>query len=167
MNSKLSKWLILSALLVFLVAIFMAAGGHAAAAACTVTLSPGDDIQTAIDAAAPGDVICLDPGTYSPPAKIDIHQSVTLQGPQAGVDPRPGAGSGRLVGDTATEAIISGLANNLSGIIVITADNVVLDGLEITGSSGDMIDSEDFLATTGTAIRYNIIHVSGDEGIQL
>jgi len=135
---------------------------------CTTTLNPGDDIQTAIENASSGDVICLNPGIYSPPAKISINKSITLQGPQAGVDPRPSAGTTRTLGDPLTEAIIDGAAGGLSGIIVVTADNVVLDGLEVRFGSGDMIASESSIPTAGTILRYNIIdNATGDEGIQL
>lgn len=52
--------------------------------------------------------------------------------------------------------------------MVITADNVVLDGLEVKSGSGDLIDSEDTIPTAGTILRHNIIHhSSGDEGVQL
>ncbi|MFC1778705.1 hypothetical protein ACFL3I_15480, partial [Pseudomonadota bacterium] len=136
----------------------------ASAAPCTTTLAAGADIQSAINAATAGDVICLSAGTYSPTAKININQSLTLQGPQAGIDPRPIAGTSRVPGDTLTEAIIDG--GGLSGIIVITADNVVLDGLEVRGGSGDLIDSDS--PFMGTILRYNIVYdSSGDEGMQI
>jgi len=140
----------------------------AQAATCTTTIPAGSDIQAAINAASPGDVICLAPGVYSPASKININKSVTLQGPQADVDPRPSAGTVRTPGDTSMEAIIDGSASSLSGIIVITADNVVLNGLEIRGGSGDLVDSETSSPTSGTVLQYNIIHdSSGDEGVQL
>jgi hypothetical protein len=152
-----------------LAAIVIGGGrGTSAAATCSTTLAAGSDIQTAIDTAALGDVICLQPGIYSPLAKITIDESITLQGPQAGVDPRPSAGTTRTPGDTSTEAIIDGSAGGLSGIIVIKADNVILDGLEVRNGAGDMIDSETSIPTTGTILRYNIIrNASGDEGVQL
>jgi hypothetical protein len=138
------------------------------AATCSVTLAAGSDIQTAIDAANAGDVICLNAGIYSPPSQINVNKSVTLQGPQAGVDPRPSAGSTRVPGDATSEAIIDGTAGTLSGIIVIAADNVVLDGLEVRKGSGDLIDSESSIPTGGTIVRYNIIDgATGDEGMQL
>jgi hypothetical protein len=149
-------------------ALLWAAMLASAAAPCDITLNPGDDIQTAINNATAGDVICLNPGIYSPSAKININRSVTLQGPQAGVDPRLSVGTTRTPGGTSTEAIIDGSASSLSGIIVITADNVILDGLEVRNGRGDLIDSETSTPTTGTILRYNIIHdSSGDEGIQL
>ena len=66
------------------------------------------------------------------------------------------------------KAIIDGTAGSLSGIMVITASGVVLNGLEVRNGSGDLIDSESSIPTSGTVIQYCIIHdSSGDEGIQL
>jgi parallel beta helix pectate lyase-like protein len=55
---------------IFLAAVFAASAfaAHAQTPACTTTLSPGGDITGAVDAAAPGAVICLNPGTYTPAA---------------------------------------------------------------------------------------------------
>jgi len=134
---------------------------------CTTTLSPGDDIQAAIDAASPGDIICLNPGTYSPAATIMVNKSVTLQGPQAGSDPRPSAGTTRTPGDTSTEAIIDG-GGALSTILRITASDVVLNGLEVRNGTADMIDSPSGAGISNVALRYNIIRDAlGDEGVQL
>ena len=162
---------LISTVMLMLLALFIfswAGFDVEAASPCTTTINPGSDIQADIDSASPGDVICLNPGMYSPPAKININKSVTLQGPQAGVDPRLSAGSTRVPGDTSTEAIIDGAASGLSGIIVITADNVILDGLQVRNGSGDMIDSESGTPTTGAILRYNIVnHATGDEGMQI
>jgi hypothetical protein len=155
-------------LAIVLSALLLTAVPAPATAACTTTLTAGSDIQAAINVASDGDVICLNPGVYSPSAKININKSITLQGPQAGVDPRLSVGTTRTPGDTSTEAIIDGSASSLSGIIVITADNVVLDGLEVRNGGGDLIDSETSTPTTGTILMYNIIHDSSDdEGVQL
>jgi hypothetical protein len=166
---KMKKKLVVLALGTLLTVIMSIGYGRVAAAAtCTTTHAAGSDIQAAITAAAAGDVICLDPGLYSPLAKININKSVTLQGPQFGVDPRPSSGTTRIPGDTLTEAIIDGTAGGLSGIIVITADYVVLDGLQVRNGNGDLIDSESGTPTGGTILQYNIINnATGDEAIQL
>ncbi|GAB4531875.1 MAG: hypothetical protein Kow0063_11710 [Anaerolineae bacterium] len=137
-----------------------------AAETCTTTLAAGSDIQAAITAANPGDVICLSPGVYSPAARIDITKSITLQGPQADVDPRPSTGTTRTPGDASSEAIIDGSGDSLSRIFYIDADNVVINGIEVKSGTGDMIRQSN--AHSGTVIKYNIIHDgNGDEGIQL
>ena len=164
----MKKKLVIIAVLAVMVAFISFDAGLAQAATCTTTISAGSDIQTAIDSASSGDVICLAAGTYSPLAKININKSVTLQGPQEGVDPRPSAATTRTPGDTSSEAIIDGTTGVLDGIIVITADNVILDGLEVKSGLGDLIDSESSIPTVGTILRYNIVHnATGDEGVQL
>jgi hypothetical protein len=136
-----------------------------AAAPCDTTLNPSDDIQVAINGASPGDVICLEPGTYTPAATITINKSLTLQGPQADVDPRPSAGTTRTAGSS-SEAIIDSAPSNLGRIFYIDADNVVLNGLEVKSGTADMIRQSN--AHSGTVVQYNIIHDGrGDEGTQL
>ncbi len=125
-----------------------------------------DNIQDGIDAVS-GSTVNVAAGTYTPAATIAVNKSVTLQGPQAGVDPRPSAGTVRTPGDPSTEAVIDG-GGALSRIIRITASDVVLDGLEIRNATGDMIDSPDGAGIANVAIRYNIIRDAlGDEGMQL
>jgi hypothetical protein len=154
-------------LAVVLSALLLSVTPAPAAGPCNTTLTAGSDIQAAITAANPGDVICLSPGVYSPTSRIDITKSVTLQGPQADVDPRPSTGTTRTPGDASTEAIIDG-GGSLSTIFRIKADNVVLDGLEVRNGTGDLIDSETSTPTTSTILKYNSIHdSSGDEGVQL
>ncbi|MBC7238303.1 MAG: hypothetical protein H5T69_20885, partial [Chloroflexi bacterium] len=127
------KGKLLASLLLVLVWVLVLMGGQGgfAASPCTVTLDPGDDIQAAINAANPGDVICLNPGLYTPSATIVINKPLTLQGPRAGVDPRPSFGSTRTPGDASGEAIIDGAPYNLYNIILVDADDVVIDGLEV------------------------------------
>jgi hypothetical protein len=136
------------------------------ARACDIQLAAGESIQAAIDTALGGEVICLDPGLYSPAATIVVDKPLTFRGPQAGIDPRPSASSVREIGNPATEAIVDGAG--LSSIFSIRASDVVLEGLEVRNGSGDLIASVFAIPTAGSIIRYNIIHdSSGDEGIQL
>ena len=122
-------------------------------------------IQDAIDASIPGDVIYVQAGVHSPAAKIDVHTPVTILGAQANINPLPSQATSRIPG-SAGESIIDG--GGMSGIIVITANDVTLNGLEIRNGSGDLIDSESGIPTQGTIIKHCIIHdSSGDEGIQL
>ena len=48
------------------------------AQACNATLSPGADIQAALN--GPGTTICLNPGTYRPAATLSVPQGKTLKG---------------------------------------------------------------------------------------
>lgn len=55
-----------------------AALGHAQPPACSVTLSPDQSIQDAVDDARRGDVICLESGTWT--ENVEIRRSLTLRG---------------------------------------------------------------------------------------
>ncbi|QDT41650.1 hypothetical protein Pan241w_17130 [Gimesia alba] len=122
-------------------------------------------IQEAIDNVAEGGTIIVAAGTYTPSATINVTKTVTIQGPQAGVDPRPGSSSLRDETDDTTEAIIDG-GGTLSQIFLIDADNVTLDGLVITNGTGDLVRSSN--PVDQVIVQNNIIHnSSGDEGIQL
>lgn len=131
----------------------------ASAPLCTITVPAGGDIQAAIDAASPGAVICLDPGIYTPAMTITINKSLTLQGPQAGVDPRPSFGSTRNPADSATEAIVKGSIT----LFNIAANNVEINGLtlesSINSSSLNIVqDNSESFISDGAKVLYNIIH---------
>jgi len=72
-------------------------------------------IQSAIDAAAAGDVVLVGPGTFTE-GSLTLNKALTLQGPNVGV-----AGAATRV----AEARISNTA------LTITAAGVVIDGLEV------------------------------------
>ncbi len=153
--------------LLFILLILMLTPMATFGAVCTTTISPPTSIQATIDAASPGDVVCLSAGVYTEGDKIDIDKSITLQGPQFGVDPRPILGTARIPGG-AGEAIIDGAGSVSSGNIVILASDVIIDGIQVRGNSGDLIDAETSTPTANTIIRYTIVNdSSGDEGIQL
>ena len=87
---------------------FVALGTSAAAdpPPCTTTLPAGADLNQAIGAADPGDVLCLSPGLYEPASTVLVNIPLTLRGPQAGVDPL----SVMLHGDVALEGFEIALA---------------------------------------------------------
>jgi len=118
--------------------------------ACTVSVPSGGNIQGAIDTASAGDIICLaQGGVYAPAVTIQINKSITLKAP----DPY-----------TADLPVIDG-GGILDQIIKITADNVVLDGLEVRNGTGDLIRSDD---VSGVIVRNCDVHNStGDEAVQL
>ncbi|MFZ5916880.1 MAG: lamin tail domain-containing protein, partial [Chloroflexota bacterium] len=124
-----------------------------------------DTIQAGINAVTSGGTVNVGSGTYTPAATIQVNKTVTILGPQANVDPRPGGGTTRTAG-SAGEAIIDGSTYSLGEILKIDADNVVMNGLEVKSGTKDMIRQSN--AHSGTATRYNIIHDGrGDEGAQL
>jgi len=69
-----------------IVGIYVTAGGPA-----PVHVTAGGSIQSAIDAAADGDLIIVEPGTYS--ELVIMHQDVRLQGAGAGIPGDPSSGT--------------------------------------------------------------------------
>ncbi|HDQ05800.1 MAG TPA: hypothetical protein ENN36_03645, partial [Candidatus Bathyarchaeota archaeon] len=135
-------------------------------AAISTPLPDFYSIQAAIDAAEPGDTIVVAAGTYNPAATIVIDKdNLVIKGPQADVDPRPSMGSLRTTGSE-SEAIIDGGTWGLKEIIIVDADNVFINGLEIKSGTGDLIKQNN--VHSGTTVKYCIIHDGrGDEGVQL
>ncbi|QDV18590.1 hypothetical protein Pan153_32490 [Gimesia panareensis] len=121
--------------------------------------------EALFEVAATGDTIIVAAGNYTPGSTLIVDKSVTIQGAQAGVDPRPGSSSTRVETDDTTETIIDG-GGSLSRIFQISADNVTLDGLVITNGTGDLVYSGS--PVDQVIIQNNIIsNSSGDEGVQL
>jgi hypothetical protein len=92
--------------------------GNATSLPCTGTFPT---IQSAVIAAISGDTISVCPGTYNESVTID--KTLTLLGAKNGVDARTRS--------TANESII----DNACGPVQIFADNVILDGFTIQGST--------------------------------
>ncbi|HYO11049.1 MAG TPA: carbohydrate-binding protein [Tepidisphaeraceae bacterium] len=88
-------------------------------------------IQAAVDAAAPGATITVDPGVYS--ELVAVFKTLTIKGPQAGVDARSNTRTNR-----AAEAVVNG-ALTMSGTRTtsfrLAADNIVLDGFTVEGQN--------------------------------
>ncbi len=122
-------WKTYTEVLVFAAVVLTATVAHSA----TLPVSPGDSIQAAINAASPGDTISFAAGCYAVSAPVQINKSLTLSGPQAGVDPRPSMGSGRVAGSP-SEAVIEG--TGVGVVLLIYADGVTVEGLEIANASG-------------------------------
>ncbi|MBS3777981.1 MAG: right-handed parallel beta-helix repeat-containing protein, partial [Candidatus Thermoplasmatota archaeon] len=122
-------------------------------------------VQEGIDHVCDGGTVYVYEGTYNPSSMITIDKSVTILGPQAGVDPRPFNTSIRSPSDS-SEAVVD--AGGLLGTIVyVAADDVTIDGLEITDGTDDLMYSSS-PAIENTMVTNCIIHGStGDEGIQL
>jgi hypothetical protein len=101
--------------------------GASAASATTSCVNPGgtggcySSIQAAINAASNGDTIMVAAGTYN--ESVTINKTLTLLGAQAGVDARTRTPS--------NESII----NSSCSPVQIYADNVILDGFTVQGST--------------------------------
>lgn len=104
--------------------------------ACTHTVSQPDDVSRVLDAASPGDVVCLT-GTDLAGADVTMRRSGTDQAPI------------RLVGD--------GRVTVRS--VRIAADHVSLEGVTVADGDGVLLQG------SGITARYNTIHDTGQGGI--
>jgi nitrous oxidase accessory protein NosD len=124
------------------------------------------DLQSAIDASSPGDLIAVQAALYPLTSTVLVDRPVEIYGPQAGVNPLPSRGTLRVAGSGA-EAILDG-GGTLGVLLRILADDVLLDGLEVRDGTGDLVESLAGTPTSRTRLRNNILHgSSGDEGVQL
>jgi hypothetical protein len=118
--------------------------GFATAADCDAATPAYSTIQSAVDAAVPGDTIVVCPGTYNESVTINT-ANVKLLGAHAGKD-------ARKCPDRANASTVSGGA--LNGF-TIAADGVVINGFRIGGSDAYGIEtSEDY---SGYLILNNVI----------
>ncbi len=91
-------------------------------------------IQAAVDAANPGDVIQVSPGTYT--EKVTITKSLTLKGPHYGVCANDPTDLTQLnTGRDSGEAVISPSTNGNAFTISAGVDNVTIDGFKIAGGT--------------------------------
>jgi nitrous oxidase accessory protein len=109
------------------VALFLAHWSPAAAA--EVRIAAGDPVQPRIEAALPGDVLRLGPGRHAGPLVID--RPLALLGEPGAVIVGPGEGS----------------------VVTVTADDVRIEGLEITGSGIDLPAMDSAILVRRTARR--------------
>lgn len=87
--------------------------------ACNTTLSPGADIQTALN--GPAVTICLNPGTYRPAGTLSIPQGKTLKG--------LGANRDQVV-------IESGVASGGSSVMIWPSAGVTLNNFTLISAAG-------------------------------
>ena len=110
----------------------------------TLTVNPGESIQTAVEAAQPGDTIQVMPGTYSETVYID-KDDIHLVG----------------VIEAGERAILDGLGK-LNDAILYSGNNILIANFKITRYKGNGIMSQ---AGNNFEIRNNIIIDTGIYGI--
>ncbi len=88
-------------------------------------------IQSAVDAANAGDVLSAAAGTY--PESVTVTKSLTINGAQAGVDPRATGTTARSGGETIVTAPSTDIANG--NLFTIKARNVIIDGFTFDGDN--------------------------------
>jgi hypothetical protein len=92
---------------------------------CTVTLSPGDDVQAHL---VEGAVVCLRPGVYPVSGGLFIEHSLTLRGEAGVVLDAQGRGS-------VVHVAADGLSVHLSGLVLSHGHAELGAGLRLSGAS--------------------------------
>jgi hypothetical protein len=87
-------------------------------------------IQPAVDAASPGYIVNVAAGTYK--EKMRISTSLTLNGPNAGIDPNTGSRVAEAVVVPAENDTVNGIIAN------VRADDVTIDGFTFDGDNPDL-----------------------------
>jgi len=106
-----------------------ALGCGAGANAAERRVEPGVSLQALVDAAQDGDVIRLAPGRHAGPVRLD--RPISLVGESGAVLVGPGSGS----------------------VVTISADDVRVEGIEITGSGRDLPAMDSAVLVTREARR--------------
>ncbi|MFC7020840.1 MULTISPECIES: hypothetical protein [Haloarcula] len=111
---------------------------------CDAIVSDGDSIQAAINSADSDDTICVEAGTYNEDITVNV-SGLTLAGPNSGT---PGDGDR---GDEAT----------VGGQVVLSADETVLDGFEVTPPAAESTQTSEAVrasnAPDDVVIENNIV----------
>ncbi|SMF21614.1 nitrous oxidase accessory protein [Tistlia consotensis] len=102
--------------------LLLAAVASATAAAAELRPAPGDDLQAVLAAAAPGDVVRLGAGRYRGPVTID--RPLALAGVEGTL--LEGDGKGSVITITASDVTVTGLTITGSGLDLPAMDSAVL-----------------------------------------
>ncbi|MGZ6519835.1 MAG: right-handed parallel beta-helix repeat-containing protein, partial [Bacteroidia bacterium] len=124
----------------------------ASAATCTKTISSGQSIQSIINGAVAGDVICVHAGTYH--EKITMSKSGTASSPIT------------LIAYTGESPVIDGQNTLPSGgmydqLVNLSGNYIIMDGFEVRNSAGRGV----ILTGTYNTVRNCNIHNSYDAGL--
>jgi hypothetical protein len=101
-------------------------------------------IQQAVNAANPGDVLVVDPGTYN--ENVSVSKSLTLRGANYGLS---------CSGMRNPESVVVGGGASGTSTITIAANNVTIDGFKITNTNGSYGISAN--SRSGLDVEHNII----------
>ncbi|MFI9366054.1 nitrous oxide reductase family maturation protein NosD [Kitasatospora sp. NPDC053057] len=142
-----------TALTTALATLAVAPAAHAAGGALHL-VQPGGSIQRAVDAAQPGDVVQLLPGTYRGSVRITT-PGLTLRGSGPASVITPGTGTENACATAGHGVCVVGTeAAPLSG--------VTIESLAVTGFGKNGIDAG---GTTGLTVRATYVHDNGQQGI--
>lgn len=118
--------------------------GFGSAASCDAGTAAYSTIQSAVNAAAPGDTIIVCPGTYNESVAIST-AGLKLLGAHAGKDAKS------CPNRINTSTVSGGLANGFT----LAANSIVIDGFRIGGSSAYGIETSELYS--GYLIANNVI----------
>ena len=121
---------------------------------CNGNASTQTTIQGAVNAANPGDTILVCAGLY--PEQVNVNKTLTINGPQAGVDARTAPRST----DRPSEAIVTGAGSAGRTPFYVTANNVTINGFTVEGATDPNTFGYGILlgqTTSGSQILNNII----------
>lgn len=130
---------------------------HPARPAHCRDVAAGSALQSAIEAAAPGDALCLSPGIHVGP--IVIERAITLWGPRDAIVRSRGTGTTVTVRGPKTQLLGfgvdgSGVRHDLDDAAVhVGADDVVVEGIEVTRATfGVMIEKANRVQLRGCRV---------------
>ena len=140
-----------------LVVFTMARGESASAANCTTTLAAAANIQTAVDAAVAGDVVCLSTGTYS---QSVVFSGTAGGGDDSGITLRAAGGASPVLDGTGPAD--AGTTLTVDAIRLLDGvSSVAIEGLAIRDYSNIAIDGD---GTVGTPLSdINLKNLDIDE----
>ncbi|RYZ06775.1 MAG: hypothetical protein EOO73_14595 [Myxococcales bacterium] len=149
-------------------------GAVSSAAAATVELMPGDDVEGAINAAMPGDEIVLAGGTYELTERFGISVAGTLDAPivvraKAGEKPnlhRQGTDQNTIDVDEAMHVVFRGLeiSGGSRGLRLVDASFVTIEDCEIHGTADVALSANSGGDYEGLRILRNHIHDTDGTG---
>jgi len=115
-----------------------------------------ESIQAAVDAALPGDVVLVAPGTYRETVVVEGKEDLTIRG-----DVEIAISDGGVCWEEAREPALSVLV--VGSVRVLSSRRVTLEALTVTGpGSGVFIDGAPASYTSDVAIRYcNLLYNNG------
>lgn len=148
MSRRLTVLVILGSLLL-LSGSFVSVGGSDTPSECSVTLSPDQSVQVAIDDARRGDVICLESGTWT--ESVEIPHSLTLRG--VGKERSTLKANTDAEGGVLPNVIVSGDAREVR---VISLENLALIGFDATTGLGISLSGSSVGPTRLVATRLRL-----------
>lgn len=158
------------------------------ASVCTPTVSSGESIQDAIDAASSGDTICVGVGTYT--ENLTLKDGVILKGEELAGTIIDGGGSGAVI--TGSSLTLGGIYNititggetglSISSVTGLTVSNVIIVGngygissdgstsvtitntvIDQNTSTGITLANSSSITIQNSILSNNIVDISGDD----